>query len=335
MVPTTLRSIEHPLSSLQDHRFLPILKNNILTKERFSDSESSSISDIFEISTRDDHPPFVYSAGNLEVYTSANTSYPMEQTKESEVPIHDIPSVYLNHIANALGFTFQGRRFQFAEENSPGKGNYNTKTRTIKELAKVIHDSGTLPDLQMGIARNKLTSDSQPLLTTRFIQAPGFRNDFYSNLVCWSPITNNIVFGIAGFAYCWDSSSHNIREIILHDYDIITCISCSTKDPMVIGTAAGRLILLSQLDHYHIATEYGTDGGSIHAVTWFKDNKRFIASDNTGDVLLMEIVHHLGTVSLKMVYKFKVHQQLVCGMLYIQTKVNKNKEKHSIILTQW
>lgn len=315
MIPTTPKANETASGMLQDHRLIPILRQNTLATERYSDSESSpssSMSDIFEITTREDGPLFVYSGGSVEANSSTLASV-AEETISLNPLIQISPSAHHNHIASALGFTCHGRRFQFSKANPSSKGNWSKRKRTMRDLAKLINETGSPPEPNVNNANVKSLPEAQSLQTTRYIQVPGFRNDFYSNLVCWSTITNDIVFGIAGFAYSWDSSSHNIREIILHDYDVITCISCSSKDPMVIGTATGRLILLSQLDHYHIATEHGTDGGSIHALTWFKDNMRFLASDNSGDVLLMEIVHHLGTVSLKMVYKFRIHQQLVCG----------------------
>jgi cell division cycle protein 20 (cofactor of APC complex) len=53
-----------------------------------------------------------------------------------------------------------------------------------------------------------------PTVPERVLDAPGFANDYYLNLLSWS-CTNKVAIGLAQVAYVWDADSGEVQA--LHD----------------------------------------------------------------------------------------------------------------------
>lgn len=141
--------------------------------------------------------------------------------------------------------------------------------------------------------------------------APGLRNDFYSNLIAWSPMNNKIAIGLGSHAYHWGIDS----EIARFDFvnrEVITCVSFSPKSPyLVVGTSSGSVILLNQKTRQFL-TKLKLHKKCIYCITWFVDGERLLLGDENGDIYVF-VVQNFG---FTLINRIKCHHQQICGMLY-------------------
>ncbi|EGV62423.1 hypothetical protein CANTEDRAFT_126397 [Yamadazyma tenuis ATCC 10573] len=155
---------------------------------------------------------------------------------------------------------------------------------------------------------------SRILYTVEVAQASGVTNDFYSNIVSWSKTAKQVAVGVNKTCSIWKLNKNCKTPISFECPDVITCVSCSYEDLVVIGTEAGKIYVISQSDGRLRAT-YILDNIPIHTCTWFKNNKRFLVGDSSGNVYMIKTIHKQGILILKKDFTFKFHQQLVCGIV--------------------
>lgn len=316
----TSAGIQHFSSSSKDHdRFLPVFQKGSLNHDQSSVSSDSFLNDItsqnssiFELSLRDDT---LFIRG--EEVTSGSW---LDHDDNQEISqLHNCHTKKPDRsIAQALGLSLTARVFKF-NQKSPSKLNKkkhgwlkmtHAATRDPNEDL-CVHDENQSQLLKKQKPINE--KNIRSLTAETYVQAPGLRNDFYSNLVSWSFINNKIAVGLGNISYIWNLDNLEVDPIINDYSEIISCISCSMGDFLVVGTSIGRVIIISQMDNYKVKCQYMLKG-SIHAITWFKDGNRFLISDHSGNVFLMEVSNDIsGDYRLTINYTFKYHQQLVCG----------------------
>ncbi|ODV93853.1 hypothetical protein PACTADRAFT_26851, partial [Pachysolen tannophilus NRRL Y-2460] len=148
----------------------------------------------------------------------------------------------------------------------------------------------------------------------RVLDAPGLRDDFYSNLVSWSKKTGNIAVALCSNVFIW---SQDLGAIPLApvENDLITCVSYSNDDYLVVGTKHGRLILYSQKEMNVIKAYYLHDKG-LCCITWFSDSKTIFTGDEAGEVSCFEIISKNNGEDTRFHKSsaIKYHQQQICGI---------------------
>lgn len=321
-------------TSSKDHdRFLPVVQTGLLKHDQrslapqvssdSSTSPESRSSYLFEVSLRDDVLFVRSNERNVEVrweQRNGQRSRAYDLSTASSISSNNsiskklTKSKYQKKIAQALGLSLTGKVFSF--NNKSNEGNRKRQLGKPKSLEP-------LKDLTSNLAHpKKATNKTQQvqeeevknLTAMTFVHAPGLRNDFYSNLISWSYVSNKIAVGLDMVTYLWNLKNYEVSSIMTDKFETISCVSCSLSDFLAIGTIKGRIIVVSQQKNYEVKAEYVSDAKNIHAVTWFKDGRRLLASNHSGSVLLLEVVRenddwHL----LKLKHTFKCHQQLVCG----------------------
>jgi meiosis-specific APC/C activator protein AMA1 len=144
----------------------------------------------------------------------------------------------------------------------------------------------------------------------RVLDAPSLTNDFYTNVVSWSTKSNRIAVGLASDVYLWheDESAYLLD---LPDGHLISCVSFSEGDHIIIATKEGKFFLFSQTMREPL-DDYFNNGSGICCIAWSpKKLNGFFAGDDTGEVLYFEVDDRN---KLELVSKFKCQQQQVCGI---------------------
>lgn len=132
--------------------------------------------------------------------------------------------------------------------------------------------------------KNKKPKNCTPY---RVLDAPGLRNDFYSNLVSWSVKSNSIAVGLGKYVYIWNKEA-GVSLINVEPTNMISSISFSDGDYCLIATTHGKVWLISQLEN-RVMGCICRDGLSVNCIKWSKDGKSFFLGDSAGVVGCFEI----------------------------------------------
>ncbi|CAH2350848.1 meiosis-specific APC/C activator protein Ama1p [[Candida] railenensis] len=155
----------------------------------------------------------------------------------------------------------------------------------------------------------------------RVLDAPGLRNDFYSNLISWSSKTNNIAVGLDRQVYLWNNQD-GVSLVKMDNRGIITCISFSKSDFFLVGTSTGNLCLLSQTQNKVIG-RVRIEGAGICCLHWSKCDSFFFVGDSKGVVTCYEIViiprkerdyNSMYAITFVKRSCFIFHKQQICGI---------------------
>ncbi|KAK6463071.1 WD40-repeat-containing domain protein [Scheffersomyces coipomensis] len=302
------------------NRFIP--SSNSSSAYRNSDGESSRTvspvqNDAANISIRDDS---FFSFNNSyianELISPSNDSSASNSPKSNNLS----PSnSFQESIADALGFNSNGKVFQFepspkskspprnkskSKSNGPGQ-QQQPNTPSKNEMKLIAH-------AKPKFKRSSKVKLSKVTVATDILQAPGLRNDFYSNLVSWSKKTNKIAVGLGVNSYLWGIDNH-VEQIHLDALSLVTAVSCSRDDYIVIANSRGMISLIEQPKNIVLAV-YTLQNKCVFCFEWFSKSNRFIAGNEVGEVHIFEIVYGQTRYELVEVACFKSHQQQICGL---------------------
>lgn len=208
-------------------------------------------------------------------------------------------------IAKALGFR-KTRVLNFR----PLKSQIRRQKSTIEQPSDDLHDNG--------VSFNKPKVEKDTLIQTevpfKVLDAPGLRNDFYSNVVCWSKKCDNIAVGLGSVVYTWNETFGTIPLQPLGT-DLISSLSYSDEDILAVGTKSGKVYIYHTGSHYISASIELKIGISICSIRWVPGSMRFFTGDDTGEVTLFEVlqVENDGFQLMNCV-TFRCDQQQICGM---------------------
>ncbi|RLV89327.1 Meiosis-specific APC/C activator protein AMA1 [Spathaspora sp. JA1] len=203
----------------------------------------------------------------------------------------------------------------------------STKSPTKRHLDSVDYSLFAEPH---DFPKNKIkkTEPIKTTMATDILQAPGLRNDYYSNLVSWSPKTNKVAVGLGSKVYLWGvdnnvisvnyENSNTSGTNTNNSGEIVTAIACSSEDWILVATAGGKILLVDQKKN-QVVTEYRIKNNKcVFCITWFPDSLNFIAGDDYGDVYFFKIIER-DVIDLVLEKQFKCHQQHICGLALIST----------------
>ncbi|CDK24904.1 unnamed protein product [Kuraishia capsulata CBS 1993] len=175
---------------------------------------------------------------------------------------------------------------------------------------------GSIPKLSLSLnvkTNPKKKKVAKPEVSFKVLDAPGLRNDFYSNLVSWSATSNKVAVGLNCAVYVRSEIGETV-PVDLNDDEVITCVSFSFHDLLAIGTKTGRIILCTPSNNKVEWSEILRPSTGVSCILWFKDSKIFIAGDELGDITFYQVettpTGHKFSVKLSM----RCHQQQICGI---------------------
>lgn len=207
-------------------------------------------------------------------------------------------------IARALGFK-KTRVLNFR----PLKSQLRRQKSTIEQPSDSMHDK---------TVTQKPKKEKTPLVQSevpfKVLDAPGLRNDFYSNVVCWSKKRDNIAVGLGSVVYTWNERNGTIPLQPLGT-DIISVLCYSDEDILAVGTKSGKVYVYRAGSHHIAASAELRLGVSICSICWIPNSMRFFTGGDIGEVTLFEVVQRENDI-LQLVdhITFKCDQQQICGM---------------------
>ncbi|CAI5758561.1 unnamed protein product [Candida verbasci] len=267
-------------------RFIPISSSSSVYKICSNNTENLNLKSPINISLREDllfnHSSDESSSSVWQHINSSDSSY--LSLKSPDYDLHQ------EIVAEALDFKHGSKVLKFTN---------NTKNDITDNLKKLKS-----PKISINNVKNIMASD--------ILQAPGLRNDYYSNLVSWSQKTNRVAVGLSNKIYLW-GVDNNVLQVDYNTEDLITAISCSKEFWILVSTSNGKILLIDQENGNNTDSEFLLPNGKcIFCFVWFNDSNYFIAGDDVGEVYIFKI-HKLFTTEIVLIKSFKCHQQQICG----------------------
>lgn len=287
------------------NRFIPSSSSSLIYRtsqinER--DDSNSSISPV-DLSLRED-ALFNHSSSNISSGQQISTNSESESIY-SKSPTSHIGSPLDFHqevVAEALDFVHDTRVLKF--DTFP-----NLRSKKLAFHNRIV---GSMGDGIFRDLNKKSPSHVKTIVATDILQAPGLRNDYYSNLVSWSNKTNKVAVGLGSKVYLW-GVDNNVTQINYTNEELITAVSCSNEDWILVATAGGKILLMDQVVNSVVAEYTANEGKCVFCFTWFNNSNMFLAGDDFGEVYIFKI-NKLFSIEIKLVKIFKCHQQQICGM---------------------
>ncbi|SCU99359.1 LADA_0H19240g1_1 [Lachancea dasiensis] len=263
-------------------RFIPQMASGAAFRSaqrlKTADLEDRELSpDVTDSPTHLSMPAFFWDLGSTLHYHSIDAaSGTSTDSKHERQALNSFQKLYRQFVADALGFHYEDRVFQFSAAESTGDSGltlaalkssilYTPNNSTVDPLLSVLSPRQALSYLVSQTFSKSLRTRSlvptSPRAKTRLrshvpyrvLDAPSLRNDFYSNLISWSKVTGNIMVGLGCAVYLW-SDKHGAVNVLEYSYlqsreDYVTCVSFSPFDRhLVVGTKQGRIMLFDQID---------------------------------------------------------------------------------------
>lgn len=287
------------------NRFIPSSSSSLVyrTSHNYELDESNSSFSPVDLSLRE-NALFNHSSSNISSGHQVSVSSDSESI-HAKSPISHVGSPLDLHqeiVAEALDFVHDTKVLKF--DTVP-----NLRTKKIPFHNRLV---GSMGDDVFADLNKKPQIPVKTIVATDILQAPGLRNDYYSNLVSWSYKTNKVAVGLGSKVYLW-GVDNNVTQINYNNEELITAVSCSNEDWILVATAAGKMLLMDQQENAVIAEYTTNEGKCVFCFTWFNNSTMFLAGDDFGEVYIFKITK-LFTAEIKLVKIFKCHQQQICGM---------------------
>lgn len=240
-------------------------------------------------------------------------------------------------VANALGID-SGRIFTFKPLKSPRKvkqitsetDNLHAVIPFSKKVENGDDDDNLTEQDNNNFPPDANTSSFIPEIPFKVLDAPGLRNDFYSNLVCWANKSETIAAGLGSVVYCWNEKTGTI-PLESSSEDVVSALSYSSSDFLAVGTKESK-VMVYKPGYTNIIASYNIKGNSsICSLKWIPSKNYFFVGNDIGEVTLLKLVlkevskpttkstdvEKPGSIfkySLKIKSSFKCDQQQICGL---------------------
>ncbi|KAI5960992.1 uncharacterized protein KGF55_004259 [Candida pseudojiufengensis] len=174
-------------------------------------------------------------------------------------------------VAEALDFNRDSKVFQYNQIYT-----HETTQNLLSSKVDSLNSGSSSPP-------KKTRDQIKTILASDILQAPGLRNDYYSNLISWSQKTNKVVVGLGSKIYLWGSEGI-VTQINYNIDELITSVSCSLDYWILAATANGKILLIDQReDNNVVLAEYKLDDDKcVFCFAWFGDSLHFLAGDDSG-----------------------------------------------------
>lgn len=241
---------------------------------------------------------FILSRGVFPL-TIATSDFMQNYPKRDAVEKTDPPNSYSSTISNVLGLQ-QCKVLNYSDLKIP-RSNLFSIPNLISNNSKSLKEQ-----------RKKLSKVINHV-PYRVLDAPGLRNDFYSNLVSWSCISHNVAVGLGNQVYLWNEDS-GVTALNMEDDAMVTSVAFSLGDYVLVGTHIGRVWLFSQKDNTPLGSIL-REGTRVCCLQWSQYGDLFYLGDSSGAVGVFEIVTNskTRTCTFRLRSTLTCHKQQVCG----------------------
>lgn len=144
----------------------------------------------------------------------------------------------------------------------------------------------------------------------QYLVAYNLVNNFYFNLVSWSPVKKSIAIAIDLKAYWWNGSGmvEDILALRTHSVPIL-CILCSSLGYFAVASLDGLLSVYSaSRPQLHMTRAFAAP---LFTVCWFPDGVHLLAGDSGGKIFILRF---LEGKTLEVISQLYGLTQQICGM---------------------
>lgn len=289
---------------------------NVLPYDSFS-VESPAIYTVAGLEHHDENPsprvpPFLGALSHVSPSPPTNLAWsrplmPIHQEQdegtEGKSENLTISNEYESIVADALGV------------DKPRVFHYNTienKKRNFQSYAGSNRDY--LSRLEAPVTTPKKVRKIISHIPYRVLDAPGLRNDFYSNLVSWSSKTGKVAVGLADEVFVWSEKEGARQFDIPKQHGDVTSVVFSCGTLLAVGFRDGSVFTVDL--ETELVTSIYQHGEAICYLCWFpKDSSKLLVGDENGNVIYLQLqaVSNSTSSVVRKVLGMKSHTQQVCG----------------------
>jgi cell division cycle 20-like protein 1, cofactor of APC complex len=144
-------------------------------------------------------------------------------------------------------------------------------------------------------------------LPVKVLDAPALQDDFYLNLIDWSP-QNYLAVGLATSVYLWNATNSKVTKLCdLGIQNIATSVSCSGKSPLVaLGTNSGE-VQIWDVEKVKVTSRLTGHSLRVGAMSW---SSSLLSTGSRDKTILQRDLR----CSAPFVAKLAGHKQEICGL---------------------
>lgn len=207
------------------------------------------------------------------------------------------------YMADALGFPDYNRVLYFSQT----KNSLTIPSLSVDPLISILPPSEALKYANSQLSnenrlQKRVSKRVMSRIPYRVLEAPHLRKDFYSNLVDWSTVTNNVAVALDTAVFLWSDTAGAIhvlkREYLERTGDTVQCLCFGPNELLLIGTKRGRILIFNQDDVNKKIRQTQTKPlleltvrcqSGICCCQWFQDGSAFIVGTELGVVYKFNI----------------------------------------------
>lgn len=253
------------------------------------------------------------------MFTTTSSQQASHSSSSRELRTPKSSDTHRTYIADALGFQKQERVLNYeskpvspTKKRSPPRkpsplmsDKFNQDSQ--KEFVCLIPSSSSLTSLRK--PRQNVVAKLNP---STILQAPGLRNDFYSNLISWNKSTGKILVGLKSRIFVW-CANNQVNEIAMEHQGMITAITCSNHSYFTYATLNG-VIALGDLKSNQILTSIKLPNNCVYCLQWSPNSDIIFAGDARGEVLILQINRRENEYLFHEQSRMKSNGEQICGI---------------------
>ncbi|CCF55890.1 hypothetical protein KAFR_0A04550 [Kazachstania africana CBS 2517] len=253
--------------------------------------------------TADRFIPMFKSTSNIKIdINSVNEELPPPNASPTAHLRAQTKSVFKKNIAQACGLDVNEKILRYVPEPpvaSFNRRSYNMKIRTHYNY----HQNQNEPSTEL-IKLRKINTNPEKIL-----DAPGFQDDFYLNLLSWS--TKNVMaIALEACLYLWNGNTGDVSLLVDYGESIITSVVWSDDDcHLSIGKDDGNTEIWDTEKMSLIRTMRSNLGVRISSQSWL--GCLIATGSRSGEIQINDI-----RIRDHIVGSWKEHQGEVCGLSY-------------------
>lgn len=283
-------------------------KNSSFFKD--DSGRESSFIDSSEIST----PAFISSDRFMPTRNSGTVTKCDDESEDQEIspPPNASPSTHLNartkivfkqNIAEACGLDMSQRILQYMPQ--PPQASINRATYSIGSRAQYKYNNG-VQSLSKVARLRKVNSNPE-----RILDAPGFQDDFYLNLLSWSQ-KNSLAIALDQSLYLWNGETGEVTLLIEYETEKITSVVWSNDNCHIsIGKDDGNMDIWDVEVMAHVRTMRSGLGVRICSQDWL--DTVLCIGGKSGEIQVNDV-----RIKDHIVNTWEKHTSEVCGIKFRQ-----------------
>lgn len=278
--------------------------SSLVSNTKIDPSLSSSQHDADDISIKTDRfIPFLQSNSQIKIDPTAMTEELPPPTASPTAHLRaQTKMVFKQSVAAACGLKMDQRILEYMPK--PPVASFNRRSYQLKKRTQYDYNHHQQHNPSDRIRLRKINTNPEKIL-----DAPGFRDDFYLNLLSWSN-KNILAIGLESAVYIWNADTGDVTLLVDFENTMVTSITWSDDECHIsIGKEDGNTEIWDTETMSLVRTMRSNLGVRISSQSWLET---LIATGaRSGEI-------HINDVRIKkhIVSTWEEHTGEVCGLSY-------------------